>query len=204
MAEFLPLAADRRTHPGDDLLSFIAADPDVSLDEVVATAILIAVAGHETTANMLGAGVVTLLTRADDGSRALDRIDPADPALVTELLRLHGPVQSTVRTATTDHRIAGTRIAAGDTVLVVVAAANRDPAVFDQPNQIRLDRHGSAPLSFGYGAHYCLGAAVAQLELRTALPEILDRQPVLAGSVHWRDTAAIRGPLSVPLTFRST
>lgn len=204
MAEFLPLAADRRTHPGDDLLSFIAADPDVSLDEVVATAILIAVAGHETTANMLGAGIVTLLTLAEDGSRVLDRINPADPALVTELLRLHGPVQSTVRTATTDHTIAGTRIAAGDTVLVVVAAANRDPAVFDQPDQFQLDRQDSAPLSFGYGAHYCLGAAVAQLELTTAIPKIIDRQPVLAGSVHWRDVPAIRGPLSVPVIFSST
>jgi cytochrome P450 len=204
MAEFLPLAADRRTHPGDDLLSFIAADPDISLDEVVATAILISVAGHETTANMLGAGISTLLTPAEDGSRVLDRIDPADPALVTELLRLHGPVQSTVRTATTDHTIAGTRIAAEDTLLVVVAAANRDPAVFDQPDQFRLDRHGAAPLSFGYGAHYCLGAAVAQLELTTAIPKILDRQPVLAGSVQWRDTPAIRGPLSVPLIFSST
>jgi cytochrome P450 len=204
MAEFLPLAADRRTHPGDDLLSFIAADPDISLDEVVATAILISVAGHETTANMLGAGISTLLTPAEDGSRVLDRIDPADPALVTELLRLHGPVQSTVRTATTDHTIAGTRIAAEDTLLVVVAAANRDPAVFDQPDQFRLDRHAAAPLSFGYGAHYCLGAAVAQLELTTAIPKILNRQPVLAGSVQWRDTAAIRGPLSVPLILRST
>jgi cytochrome P450 len=141
---------------------------------------------------------------ANDGSRVIDRVDPADPALVTELLRLHGPVQSTVRTATTDHTIAGTRIAAGDTVLVVVAAANRDPAVFDQPDQFRLDRHGSAPLSFGYGAHYCLGAAVAQLELLTAIPKIFDRQPVLAGSVHWRDAPAIRGPLSVPLIFSST
>lgn len=201
MAEFLPLAADRRTHPGDDLLSFIAADPEVSLDEVVATAILIAVAGHETTANMLGAGIVTMLRPADDGGRVFDRIDPADPALVTELLRLHGPVQSTVRTATIDHTIAGSRIAAGDTVLVVVAAANRDPTVFDRPDQFRLDRHGAAPLSFGYGAHYCLGAAVAQLELRTALPKILNRRPVLAGPVHWRDAPAIRGPLSVPLIF---
>lgn len=201
MAEFLPLAADRRTHPGDDLLSFIAADPAVSLDEVVATAILIAVAGHETTANMLGAGIVTMLRPADDGGRVFDRIDPADPALVTELLRLHGPVQSTVRTATIDHTIAGSRIAAGDTVLVVVAAANRDPTVFDRPDQFRLDRHGAAPLSFGYGAHYCLGAAVAQLELRTALPKILNRRPVLAGPVHWRDAPAIRGPLSVPLIF---
>lgn len=204
MAEFLPLAADRRIHPGDDLLSFIAADSNVSLDEVVATAVLIAVAGHETTANMLGAGLIALLTPADDGSRILERIDPADPALVTELLRLHGPVQSTVRTATTDHTIAGTRIAAGDTVLVVVAAANRDAAVFHQPDQFRLDRHGPAPLSFGYGAHYCLGAAVAQLELATAIPKISARRPVLVGSVRWRDAPAIRGPVSVPLIFSST
>lgn len=204
MAEFLPIAADRRTHPGDDLLSFIATGPDISLDEVVATALLIAVAGHETTANMLGAGIITLLSHSADGSRVLNRNDPADPALVTELLRLHGPVQSTVRTATIDHTIAGTRIGAGDTVLAVIAAANRDPAVFGQPDQFRLDRHGPAPLSFGYGAHYCLGAAVAQLELSTAIPKILDRQPVLAGSVQWRDTAAIRGPVSVPLNFTST
>jgi cytochrome P450 len=204
MAEFLPLAADRRTHPGDDLLSFIAADHDVSLDEVVATAILIAVAGHETTANMLGAGLITLLNPMGHVGRIVDQIDPSSPALVTELLRLQGPVQSTVRTATTDHSIAGTRIAAGDTVLAVVAAANRDPAIFDQPDQFRLDRTGPAPLSFGYGAHYCLGAAVAQLELATAIPKILARQPVLAGPVHWRNAPAIRGPISVPLIFTTT
>ncbi|RAU90377.1 cytochrome P450 [Mycobacterium colombiense] len=201
MAEFLPLVADRRIHPGDDLLSFIAADPEVTLEEVVATAILIAVAGHETTANMLGAGLIALLTPTDDGGRLIDRIDPEDPALVTELLRLHGPVQSTARTATTDHTIAGVEIAPGQTVLAVVAAANRDPAVFDQPETFRLDRSGPAPLSFGYGAHYCLGAALAQLELRTALPKILVRQPALAGPVYWRDTPAIRGPLSAPVIF---
>lgn len=204
MAEFLPVAADRRTHPGDDLLSFIAATANISLEEVVATAILIAVAGHETTANMLGTGIVALLTPADDGSPVIDRIDPADPALVTELLRLHGPVQATVRTATTDHTLAGTPIEAGDTMLVVVAAANRDPAMFDQPAQFRLDRGGPATLSFGYGAHYCLGAAVAQLELTTAIPEILARQPILARPVQWRNTPAIRGPVSVPLLFTST
>lgn len=204
MAEFLPLAADRRIHPGDDLLSFIAADQAVSLEEVVATTILIAVAGHETTANMLGAGLVALLTPANDDNRLIDRVDPADPALVTEMLRLHGPVQSTARTATTDHTIAGVEIASGQTVLAVVAAANRDPAVFDQPETFQLDRSGPAPLSFGYGAHYCLGAALAQLELRTALPKILARQPALAGPVHWRDTPAIRGPVSVPLIFHQT
>ncbi|OBJ15864.1 cytochrome P450 [Mycobacterium colombiense] len=203
-AEFLPLAADRRTHPQDDLLSFIAADRDLLLEEVVMMAILIAVAGHETTANMLGAGLITMLTPADDGSRIVDRIDPADAGLVTELLRLNGPVQSTARTATADHMISGVEIQCGQSVLAVVAAANRDPAVFDEPTSFRLDRKAPAPLSFGYGAHYCLGAALAQLELSTAISKILARQPVLAGPVQWRDTPAVRGPLSVPMMFRST
>ncbi|MBW0020236.1 MAG: cytochrome P450 [Mycobacterium sp.] len=202
-AEFLPMAADRRTHPADDLVSFIAADPALSLEDVVISAILIAVAGHETTANLLGAGLVTLLTPGPDGSRIADRIDPSDPALLAELLRLDAPVQSTARTATVDHTLGGVEIRSGQSVLVAIAAANRDPAVFDQPAEFRLDRTAPAPLSFGHGAHYCLGAALAQLELSVALPKILSRQPVLAGPVRWRDTPAVRGPQSVPMIFGS-
>jgi cytochrome P450 len=202
MSEFLPLVADRRAHQGDDLLSFIAADPALLLEEVAMTAILVAVAGHETTANLLGTGLVRLLTPGADGARPADAIDPEDPALVTELLRLDGPVQSTVRAATTDHRLGGADIRAGDSVLVVIAAANRDPAVFDDPACFRLDRTGPPPLSFGYGAHYCLGAALAQLELTVALREVLGRRPVLTGPVRWRDTAAIRGPATLPAIFR--
>ncbi|OBJ37191.1 cytochrome [Mycolicibacterium mucogenicum] len=193
MAEFLPLAADRRAHPGDDLLSFIATDPELSLEDVVVTAILIAVAGHETTANLLGAGLIRLVN---------EQVDTVDGAVITELLRLDGPVQSTVRTATEDHTVGGVDIAAGDSVVVVVAAANRDPAVFDDPDRFRLDRTGSAPVAFGYGAHYCLGSALAQLELTVALREVLARQPVIHGAVTWRDTPAIRGPQTLPVSFR--
>ncbi|TDH57293.1 cytochrome P450 [Mycobacterium eburneum] len=201
MTEFLPLAADRRAHPGDDLISFIATDPALDLDDVVATTILIAVAGHETTANLLGAGLARLLTPGDDGTRLADRVDADDPALVTELLRLDAPAQAVVRTATEPHRIAGVDIAPGQTALVAVAAANRDPAVFADPDRFRLDRTGPAPLSFGYGAHHCLGAALARLEITAALPQVLARRPVLAGPVHWRDAPAIRGPLCVPVVF---
>ncbi|MHA3022483.1 cytochrome P450 [Mycobacterium sp. BMJ-28] len=201
MAAFLPIAADRRAHPGDDLFSFIAGDPGLSLDEVVMSAILIAVAGHETTANLLGAAMVTLLRPDSAGARLADGIDPHDPALVAELIRLDAPVQSTVRTATSDHELAGTHIAAGQSTLVAIAAANRDPAVFEEPHRFRLDRVGPAALSFGYGAHYCLGGALAQLELSLALPKILSRRPGLTGPASWRDTPAIRGPLSVPMTF---
>jgi cytochrome P450 len=203
MTEFLPMAADRRTHPGEDLLSFIAADSAVALEEVAMTAILIAVAGHETTANLLGAAMLRLLSAEPDGARLVDRVDPADPALLAELLRLDGPVQATVRTATDDHRLGRIDIRCGDSVVVAVAAANRDPAVFEHPDQFRLDRTAPAPLAFGYGVHYCLGAALAHLEISAALARIVARQPILAGPAVWRDTLAIRGPLSVPIAFRA-
>ncbi len=201
MTEFLPLAADRRAHPRDDLLSFIAGDPELELEDVVVTAILIAVAGHETTANLLGNSLVRLLAPESDGTRLADRIDPADTAAITELLRLDGPVQSAARVAVDDTRVGDVEISAGTTALVVVAAANRDPSVFDEPAAFRLDRTGHAPLTFGYGAHHCLGASLARLEFTTALPRILGRRPVLAGEPSWRDTPAIRGPGRVPVVF---
>ena len=205
MAEFLPLAADRRTHPGDDLLSFIAADPDVSLRR-----------GrrdrdtdrrrrprnhrqhawrrpHHATHPGRGRQPPHRPHRPRRPRTGDRTAATARPGAIHRAHRHHRP-----------HHRRGPRSPPVETVLVVVAAANRDPAVFDQPDQFRLDRSGPAPLSFGYGAHYCLGAAVAQLELTTAIPKILDRQPVLAGSVHWRDTPAIRGPLSVPLIFSGT
>lgn len=203
MAQFLPLAADRRAHPGDDLLSYIAADPALELEDIVMTAILIAVAGHETTANLLGAGLVRILTPGTHGTRLVDRLDPADPALIGELLRLDSPVQTAARTATEKQILGECEINVGQTALVVLAAANRDPKVFENPNEFDLKRRGPAPLSFGYGAHYCLGSALARLEIGAALHELLARAPALAGEVVWRDTTAVRGPLTVPIVFSS-
>jgi cytochrome P450 len=201
VTEFLPLAADRRTHPGDDLLSFIATDPTLELDDVVVTAILIAVAGHETTANLLGAAMIRLLQPAGDGSRLIDDLDPTDSSLLNELLRLDGPVQATARTATQSHGFGEATIAEGDQVLVVIGAANRDPTVFDRPARFQLSRTGPPPLTFGYGAHYCLGASLARLEATVALRQILARKPQLIAPPTWRDTPAIRGPLMVPMRF---
>ena len=196
LTEMLPLAADRRTHPSDDLISFIAADTDLELDDVVFTALLIAVAGHETTANLLGAGVSRLLRH---GERIT--AETVDAGLVTELLRLDGPVQAVGRTATRHHIVDGIPIEAGQSVLVVIAAANRDPHVFTDPDQFRTDRRGPAPLSFGHGPHYCLGAALARMEITTALRYILQRQPTQAGAPTWRDTRAIRGPRTLGLVL---
>jgi cytochrome P450 len=202
LTEFLPLAADRRRHPGDDLLSFINADPDLELDDVVTTAIIIAIAGHETTANLLGAAMVRLLTPAPDGVRVIDALDNVDGSLITELLRLDGPIQAVSRTATLDHVINDVTIRAGEPALVVVAAANRDPAIFNSPGQFQADRSGPAPLTFGYGAHYCLGSALARLEIAIALQHVMARRPEFRGDPIWRSTPAIRGPQTLPCAFQ--
>jgi cytochrome P450 len=112
LTELLPLAADRRTHPSDDLLSFIGADPDLELDDVVTMALIIAVAGHETTANLLGASVIRLLMPGPDGVQPVDTVDAIDEQLLNELLRLDGPVQAVGRTATYDHIIDGVAMTA--------------------------------------------------------------------------------------------
>ncbi|MBX9641805.1 MAG: cytochrome P450 [Mycobacterium sp.] len=201
LTEFLPLAADRRTHPGDDLLSFLAADTDLELDDVVTTAIIIAIAGHETTANLLGAALIRLTTAQRDGTRPIDAIETIDDRLITELLRLDGPVQAVSRTATCDHVINGIVIGEGEPALVVLAAANRDPTVFPKPDQIQLDRLGPVPLTFGHGAHYCLGAALARLETAITLNQVVLRRPILRGTPTWRDNPALRGPRTLPCAF---
>jgi cytochrome P450 len=139
IADFLPAAADRRTHPRDDLLSFIASAPDLSLDQVVVTAILIAVAGHETTANLLGASLIRLLTLAPGGPELLiasTRKTPRDCRTAASRL----PVQATGRTAANAHILDGIHIRCGDGVLVCVAAANPDPQVYDYPHNFRPGR----------------------------------------------------------------
>ena len=201
LAEFLPLAADRRRHPGDDLLSFIAADPDLELDDVVTTAIIVAIAGHETTANLLGTAIIRFLTPRRDGTRTIGSIDTIGDRLTSELLRLDGPVQAVGRTATCDHLVSEVTIRAGEPVLVVLPAANRDPAIFNNPNQFQPHRTELAPLTFGYGAHYCLGAALARLEIMTAPTHVLARRPVLRGESQWRNTPAIRGLQALPCAF---
>lgn len=203
LTEFLPLAADRRHHPGDDLLSAIAADTDLELDDIVTTAIIIAIAGHETTANLLGTTMIRLLTPNADGTRPIETIHAVDDRLITELLRLDGPAQAVVRTATHDHAFGDVTIRTGEAALVVLAAANRDPAVYDQPDQLHTDRPGPAPLTFGHGAHYCLGAPLARLETAIALQQVLARQPTLRGNPTWRDNPAVRGPRTLPCTFTS-
>ncbi|MFW0783091.1 cytochrome P450 [Gordonia sp. CPCC 206044] len=202
VTRFLPLAASRRDEPGDDLLSLLATDPDLELDEVVINAILLAIAGHETTANLLGNSLIRLLTDTGTG-RIADRLHQVTPAVVDELLRLDGPAQAVARTALEPQDLDGHRIEARARVIVVIAAANRDPEVFDDPHSFRLDRDdATAHLALGFGRHRCLGAALTRLETEIALRRILARDPVLTGPATRRPTALLRGPQSVPMLFR--
>lgn len=199
VAEFLPLAAARRADPLDDLLSLLATDPALDLDEVVVNAILLAIAGHETTANLLGAAAIRLF-RPVGGRRPIDDLDVDDPMLIDELLRLDGPAQAVLRVATVRQQVGDHDIAAGETVYVDIAAANRDPDVFDDPHAFRVDRVGAPPnLSFGFGTHRCIGAALAKTEVTVALELLRSRGAVVTGSAEVRETALLRGLLSVPM-----
>ncbi|PHV67559.1 cytochrome P450 [Williamsia muralis] len=202
MAEFLSVCAERRQQPENDLLSLLATDPELELDEVVSNAILLAVAGHETTAKLLGTSM-TRLCSGGPGKRLIDTLDDvAAGDVVDELFRLDGTAQIVVRAATDRHEIAGHTIEPGARVIVAIAAANRDPHVFEAPDEFRPYRDKGRPhLALGYGRHRCLGAALARLEVAIALRQLHARRPQLAGPVTWNRSGILRGPTYVPMIF---
>ena len=169
----------RRTDPGDDLLSALIHDDDpLGHDDLVATVLLLLVAGHETTANLLGNGLVALLDQPT--ALAALRADPGlDAAAVDELLRFDSPVQMVVRIATEPVDVDGRTIEPGTVVILVTGAANHDPAVFDHPERLDWHRTANPHLAFGGGIHYCLGATLARTEARIGLRTLLDRLPTI-------------------------
>ncbi|MFB9477328.1 cytochrome P450 [Nonomuraea salmonea] len=176
------LVARAQADPGDDLLGMLVREHghDLTTDELIGIAGLLLLAGHETTANMLGLGTLALLCHP--GQAALIRDDPAmvEPA-VEELLRWLSIVQSLPpRTTTTDVEIAGQRIPAGSLVICSFPAANRDPALVDDPETLDVTRGAAGHVAFGHGVHHCLGAPLARMELRIAFPALLRRFPALA------------------------
>jgi cytochrome P450 len=200
MATYLRgVIAERRRHLGDDVLSGLIAveeEGDVlSTDELVATVLLLYVAGHETTVNLIGNGVLALLRHPDQLARW--RSDPSlDAAAVDELLRFDGPVQLTVRVPLETVRFDDVEVAAGTPIMAVVGAANHDPAAFTAPDDLDLGRPNAARhLAFGGGIHYCLGAALARAEAQIAIGTLIRRFPrlELAAEPAWRDRLTIRG-----------
>jgi cytochrome P450 len=206
------LLAERRAHPTDDLLSTMqaAADEDngesgvaLTEDEMMANAIFLMTAGHETAANALANALLGLLRHPEALERVRDD-DVLSDAAVDELLRFDSPVQLTARLATADREHAGVRLRRGDSVIVVLGAANRDPERFDAPHELRLDRADNQPLSFAHGAHYCLGASLAKEELRVVLPHLLRRLPglTLAAAPTYQPTLDFRGPTRLLVEWR--
>jgi cytochrome P450 len=195
------LAAERRRDPGDDLLSALVAVDGLTDDEVVTMAALLFAAGFETTTNLLGNSVVALLRNPSQLARLRDEPSLAASA-VEELLRYDSPVQIASRLVNEPVELGGVTIGAGERVVAYLGAGNRDPRRFPDAGSLLLDRADNAPLSFGGGIHYCLGAPLARLEAQIALPALVRRFPGLAldGEPVRRDSLSIRGHLAVPVT----
>jgi len=205
---FLALIDDRRANPRDGFLDdLIAAEyrgGSLSEDELLATVGLLFFAGHETTVNLMGNGLVAML-RAPGEWAALR----ADPALargaVEEMLRFDTPVQRVSRVALDDVEVADERILAGQMVEVVIAGANRDPAQFRDPDKFLIRRAEGAHLSFAAGPHYCVGATLARVEAELAMATLARRCPDLALATEeltFRPNVILRGLESVPVTRR--
>lgn len=201
--------AKRRKDPQDDLLTGLVqaeeAGDRLSEDELIATVLLLLIAGHETTANLIGNGIDALLRDPAQTQRLVDDPDLAKTA-VDELLRFDSPVQMTQRIALEPVRIGSKNIPKGAFVVVCLGAANRDPQVFQRPNKLDLSRSPNPHLSFSAGAHFCMGAALARLEAQIAIPALLTRYPELhrtrAGERH-RASFTIRSFPHLHLGHRS-
>ena len=207
------VAEARRLSPAEDLVSVLAnvglspsgdgGGDQLSEAELAMFLIQLLVAGNETTRNLISAGLVALAQRPDQWA-ALRADRSLVPSAVEELLRWTTPVISFMRTATAPTTIRGQAVAAGDPVLLVYASANRDEAVFgDDAGELRIDRHPNPHVSFGFGPHFCLGAALARLEARVVLSELLDRFESLAtaGAVERTPSPVIAGVRHAPLVF---
>jgi cytochrome P450 len=188
----------RRSEPGDDLLSALIAVEEsgdqLTEEEIVSTCNLLLIAGHETTVNLIGNAVLAMLRNSIHWT-ALGADSGRAPAIVEETLRYDPPVQLVGRVAAQDMTIAGVDVPAGDVMMLLLAAAQRDPAEFDRPDTFDPDRGTLRHLGFGRGVHYCLGAPLARLEAGVALSAVTARFPHarLAGEPQYKANVTLRG-----------
>jgi hypothetical protein len=213
LADFLRgVVAERRRRPQQDLISAMIAARDekdvLTDDELIANAILILLAGHETTTNLIGNGLYALLQHPEELQR-LRRTPSLAEAAVEECLRFDSPVQLTARKPHDDVEFRGTRIPADTEVTLSLGAANRDPAVFEDPERFDVTRFAppNRPgriLSFGLGSHFCLGAPLARLEGAIALRRLVERLPefkLAEPTPPRRAGLVLRGLASLPIRF---
>ncbi|MFD9406327.1 cytochrome P450 [Streptomyces sp. NPDC059989] len=198
--------------PGEDLLSALIRTRDedgdqLSPEELIGMAFLLLVAGHETTVNLIGNGVRALLAHPDQLAALRADPDGLIDGAVEEMLRYDGPVQhATYRFARTDLEIGGVRIEAGSSVVVALAAADRDPSRFAEPDAFDIRRPAQGHVAFGHGIHFCLGAPLARMEGRIAIRTLLARFPALAPTPEsadpdWLPGTLMRGVTRLPLRW---
>ena len=205
------LIAAKRANPGDDLLSAMIHTVDEGGDrlspaELIGMSVLILIAGHETTVNLIGNGMRALFTHPDQLADLRADFGLLDGA-IEEMLRYDGPVETcTDRLALEDVEMGGSVIPAGSTVLIVMADADRDPARFAEPDRFDIRRDARGHIAFGHGLHYCLGAPLARLEGRIALRTLLERCEGLAmdadeADLPWMPGLLIRGVRKLPVRW---
>lgn len=204
---FRDLLPERRQRPRDDLLSLLIAAEEqgdrLTEGELLITCNLLFVAGHETTVNLIGNGLLALLNHPDQLAKL--RADPTLlPGAVEELLRYDSPVQRTGRITNTDVELDGRKIAKGSLVVTAIGAANRDPAHFPDPDRLDITRRDNRHIAFGFGIHFCLGAPLARLEGQIAIDTLLRRMPglrLVSSAPEWRESSTLRGLKRLPVTF---
>ena len=199
----------RRNLPGPDLISALIASQEAEVltpGELLAFLILLLLAGNETTTNLIGNGLLALGRCPDQRERLRN-----DPRLIgsaiEEMLRFDSPVQGTIRMPKQPAKVAGVEIEAGTLVVVLLAAANRDPSIFERPEVFDLARDPNEHLAFGYGIHFCIGAPLARLEASTAISSVLERFPQLALADPglkplYRGSLFLRGLSALPMKIR--
>ena len=206
-AYFRAAIKEQRKNPRDGLIhAYLTAEIDgdrFTEDEVVANTIVTMVGGQETTTNLIGNGVLTLLRHPDQLER-LKQDTSLIPSAVEELLRYESPSQHTARLAPDDVVLGGKTIRKRQAVIAVMGAANRDPERFPDPDKLDLGRQDNRHVAFAWASHFCFGAPLARIEGQTAFATMLQRMPNLrleAGPITWRENLGLRGLTSLPVTF---
>ncbi|MGH7366853.1 MAG: cytochrome P450 [Candidatus Rokuibacteriota bacterium] len=204
---FRELIAERRAAPRDDMLSALIAAEEagdkLSEEELLATCILLLVAGHETTVNLIGNGTLALLRHPAELQKLREHPGLIGSA-VEELLRFDGPVQRTARIPSEDVTIGGHTIGKGEMVMPFLGAADRDPTQFPEPDRLDITRADNRHIAFGMGIHFCLGAPLARMEGQIAINTLLGRLPKLALATdrpEFRQSLTLRGLRSLPVGF---
>jgi cytochrome P450 len=204
---FRGLIAERRGRPRHDMLSGLIAVEEagdtLSENELLATCILLLIAGHETTVNLIGNGTLALL-RHPDQLRRLRESPGLIGTAIEELLRYDGPVQRTARIPDQDITIGGHTIGKGEMVMPFIGAADRDPAQFPEPDRLDLGRADNRHIAFGWGIHFCLGAPLARIEAQTAISTLVQKMPRLSLATdhpEFRPSLTLRGLTTLPVSF---